>query len=123
MRYILKESQVSSLITKYLYENFGDLNYNFASDDWGNENDCALEFYSGDYSDEEIVFKYYQQCWWDIENGTAATLEMYNKSPMIIFENAREYDTLNGYFGSKWIEPFKKMFWDVYDLKVKTIEY
>ena len=122
MKFIITENRVNEVITNYLDKNYGDLNWTYALNDDGDETDCAIEFYEGDYSDEEVKFRVYNKCWWKY-NSSDNAMEMHKKSPILIFENYNEYNGLEGYFGDTWIEPFKKWFEDTYEFKLKTVEY
>lgn len=121
MKFIIEESRLNKLITKYLDENLGDLNYNFHFDEHGNEDDSALVFYLGDYIDED-VFRYYKPSWWN-KDASYNAYHNWEKSPMIIFENSPIYHSLQGFFGDEWKEVFKKWFETNFGYPVKTIEY
>jgi hypothetical protein len=118
MKYIITEQKMNSLIRKYLNESYGDLNWDYYLDEEGNETDCAIVFYDGDYIDGEVKFRLYNECWWvKLEDIVRV------KSPVLSFENLNEYESLKGYFGDKWEPVFKDWFFEIYGFKVKTIEY
>ena len=122
MKYTINESRLENLIINYLDENLGDLNFNFYHDEYGNEHDSALEFYLGDYSDGESVFRYYKPLWWN-KNSSYNAYHNWEKSPMIIFDNSSFYQSLQGYFGDEWKKVFKEWFEKNFGYPVKTVEY
>ena len=45
-----------------------------------------------------------------------------DKSPIVIFENKSDYDSLDAYFGNKWKRVFKDWFFEKFGFEIKTIE-
>lgn len=123
MKYIITESQMDNNIMNYLDELFRiqDLNWTHPYDydeETGEEgeDENRIEFYIGDYGDEETCFRWYD-CDYFSEGSSAK-----NICPTISFENYYS-NVLNGYFGDKWENPFKKWIKIHFDLPVKTVEY
>lgn len=114
MKYSITESKLESTIYSYINDLFGnDLHFTAYEDEDGNEMDSALEFYFGDYGDEENeAFR-----WYDSNYFVSYCL----KCPIVKFETDL-LDKLNGLFGDKWEHIFKKWLWEKYYMKVKTIE-
>ena len=80
------------------------------------DDDTRVEFYLGDYDEDEYIFK-----WYDAEYFNAGT-EIRKRCPLVHLDE--QYSTsLNGFFGDMWIEPFKKWFTSNFDLPVKTVEW
>ena len=121
MKIILSEEKITNLILNYLDDNYGDLNSTSAFDEDGNDDWCGVIFYRNDYSDEDVVFRWYDKCWWNSESSDNAK-EHFEKSPMIIFENTNDINALNSYFGNRWKSVFRYWFQKNYDNQVKTIE-
>jgi hypothetical protein len=44
------------------------------------------------------------------------------KSPILIFENPSEYESLENYFGNRWKSVFKNWFFEKFGFEIKTIE-
>ena len=81
------------------------------------EDENRIEFYIGDYlGSDEGCFRWYD-CDYFIQGGHAKGL-----CPTISIEN-QYVDTLNGYFGDSWHEPFKKWIRIHFDLPVKTVDW
>ena len=86
-------------------------------DETGEEGDdeTRIEFYIGDYENDDTCFRYYD-CDYFKPGSYASEL-----CPSINVEY--QYETiLNGYFGDKWQEPFRKWFIKNFDLPLKTVD-
>jgi hypothetical protein len=124
MRYVITESKLESVIMTYLDDIFDvdDINwtnpYDIIDDETGEEGDdeSRILFYIGDYNgDEDGCFMWYGCEYFD--DGSKAK----ELCPIVQLEHP--YDIkLDGYFGDKWHEPFKKWFTNHFELSVKTIE-
>ena len=123
MKIILENKQAQNFILKYFDENYGDLNWKYYLDDEGNDTDCGIVYYSGDFDYDDIKFRLYRKCYWNIKDGESAALEMYEKSPILIFEKSSEFEKLSGFFGDFWIPIFKDWFQKNYGYSVKTVEW
>ena len=123
MKYIISESRLQDAIYEYI-----DSMFDFSNINWTHpydvdyetgeegENPNLIEFYNGAYSDEDILFRYYE-CDYYNEDSYARTI-----CPTVTLEYPYE-QRLNSVFGNKlWNEPFKKWFENNFDLKVKTVE-
>ena len=81
------------------------------------DDDTRVEFYIGDYEDgDNDIFKWYD-CEYFYEDSDPR-----NRCPLVVIDHPYD-DTLTGYFGDKWEEPFKKWFTENFDLPVKTVEW
>ena len=122
MKYVITESRLEETITNYFDEIFDVDNIHYTvpyeyNDDTGEEgdDDTRMEFYIGDYENDDTCFRYYT-CEYFTRDSYARGI-----CPTVSLENEYE-NTLNGYFGDKWKEPFKKWFKFHFDLPVRTIE-
>lgn len=122
MKYILTEARLEEFIINYFEKNFDELNEAVAWDENGNETDCGMEFwkYNEENDDSETIFRLYQKCWWHKDSSERAN-EMYEQSPILTFERNTDLNTMNGYFGNKWIPIFKSWFESKYGFEIKTI--
>lgn len=122
MKYIITESKLEETITNYLYELFDVDNINYTvpyeyNDETGEEgdDDTRMEFYIGDYENDDTCFRWYA-CEYFTPFSHASTI-----CPTVSLEYDYER-TLNGYFGDKWKEPFRKWFIHNFDLPCKTVD-
>lgn len=122
MKYLITESKLEETITNYINELFDvdDINWTHPieyGEEYGEEWDDTnrVEFYIGDYQGEGEGCFYYYDCEYFNPNSPA-----YEKCPTVSLEVEYE-NQLNGYFGDKWKEPFKKWFKYHFELPVKTI--
>lgn len=128
MKIIITESKLNQAVIDYLNDTYdtNNIGWTYGIDDWGNEMDYAIEFYTNDYDDEDTLFRWYSEDYWDSEDaegwGYEETIKE-NKlnSPILMFEDNDVYNTLNGYFGDKWKQPFIDWFWDKFHVPVKTV--
>ena len=122
MKYIITESRLESAIMEYLNKVFPSDNVYFTNpteyDYETGENyddDTRVEFYLGDYENEDTIFRWYD-CEYFYENSDPR-----ERCPMVTVEHPYD-NTLDGFFGNRWEEPFKKWFTENFDLPVKTVE-
>jgi len=121
MKYIITESKLDKTITNYLDGLFDDINWTHPYDydlDTGEEWDDInrVVFYIGDYEGEDDGCFYWYACDWFEPNSPAS-----EKCPMVNIEPEYE-NQLNGYFGDRWHEPFKRWFTDNFGLPIETID-
>jgi hypothetical protein len=124
MKYIITESKLEQTIMNYFDEIFDVENIKYINpleddyetgEEWEDEN--RLEFYLGDYYDDDnSCFKWYD-CGYFNDDSSAQ-----NICPTVSVESPY-VNSLNGYFGDMWQEPFKKWIKVNFDLPVKTIEW
>jgi hypothetical protein len=119
---LIKESKLENSIVDYLDEMFDVDNIHYTvpyeyNDETGEEGDdnTRMEFYIGDYENDDTCFRWYS-C--DYFTPFSQAREI---CPTVSLEYKYE-NILNGYFGNKWKEPFKKWFIHHFDLPVKTID-
>jgi hypothetical protein len=108
-------------INNYFYELFPVDNINSThpyeyNDETGEEGDDEnrVEFFIGDYNDEETCFRWYDCEYFD--PGSRAK----DICPIVSLE-VRYRRILNSLFDNLWKEPFKKWFTENFDLPIKTI--
>lgn len=133
MKYIITESKLNETIKNYLNSVFpiDEMHWTPSLDDDLNEMDSAMVFYIGDYDEDETVFRWYDEGYWEEEESSLPDsgfeydrklLKKYkNDSPIIEFENSNISNALNGYFGDTWQQPFKEWFRENFGFKVNTI--
>jgi hypothetical protein len=119
MNYIITEQKITSVISNYLDKSYGDLNWGYIDADYEEEEDidCGVVFYKGDYSEWNKKFRLYEECWW-----VEGEYDRMEKSPILIFENPSEYESLENYFGNRWKSVFKNWFFEKFGFEIKTIE-
>jgi hypothetical protein len=128
MKIIITESKLHQAVIDYLNEKYDidNINWTYSTDDWGNEMDYAMMFYMDDFEDDENLFKWYDKGYWesdDMSNIDRETLDKWiEDSPILSFDDTDTLNTLNGYFGDRWYQPFKDWFLDNFNLPIKTIE-
>jgi len=121
MKIILKESQMKKIVVEYLNSIFDTDNINWHhpyeyNDETDEEYEDAdrIEFYHGDYGNEDIVFRW-TDCPYFNPESHAQTI-----CPEVVVEYP--YDSwLNNFFGDTWQEIFRTWFKDNFDLPIKTV--
>ena len=127
MKYIITESKLEEIIVNYLNKMYdvNDISWKYPlendeeTDDW-EEDPNRLHFYKGDDEYDDRIFLWYDKDYWNVERSDNAK-NLYEKSPVLDFENGNDLNTLNGYFGDKWVPVFKKWFEDNFGVPVKSI--
>ena len=121
MKIIIAESKLDSMILKYINDKFDvkDISYTEFWDNDGNPDDSAYEFYLGDYSDDETVFRLYNKHYW---GEGPLVKDRIKQSPLLVIDDLTFVDMMNGVFGDKWQPVFIKWFYEHFGLNVKTIE-
>jgi hypothetical protein len=123
MKYIIAESKLEQTIMNYFDKIFDVENIKYVNpieddnetgEEWEDEN--RLDFYIGDYYDDSSCFKWYN-CEYFNPGSPAEEI-----CPTVTVEYPY-VNTLNGYFGDVWQEPFKKWIKLHFDLPVKTVEW
>jgi hypothetical protein len=96
----------------------------------GNDVDYAAEFYEGDWGENTLFRWYNKNYWYDEESNLPRDGHEYDRrilnksikeSPIVEFENSHLSSQLDGIFGDRWEEPFKRWFEDNFHFPVKTI--
>lgn len=128
MKIIITESKLNQLVIDYLNEKYdtNNIGWEYGIDDWGNEVGYAMKFYQGDYDEDDTLFRWYGEDYWDSEDTESYSnerrQEMKDKSPILSFEDTNILNTLTGYFGNNWKQPFIEWFWHKFQIPVKSIE-
>ena len=128
MKYIITESKLHQAVIDYLNETYdtNNIGWTYATDDWGNEVDYAMSFYQGDFDEDDNLFMWYDVDYWksdEMDHQDEENLKKWiEQSPILSFNDIDTFNTLNGYFGDKWYQPFKDWFEEHFDLPIKTIE-
>jgi hypothetical protein len=128
MKIIITESKLYQAVIDYLNERYdiNNIGWTYGLDDWGNEVDYAMLFYKGDYEEDDNLFRWYSEDYWYSDEISHHNKEMIDewkeKSPMLEFEDTDTFNTLNGYFGDRWHQPFKDWFMEHFKKPIKTIE-
>jgi hypothetical protein len=120
MKIIITENKIESAIFKYLntHYNVDEIHSNPYHDNQGSPTDQAIEYYIGDYLDDERVFYLYNKSFWVRSDDHRKEL-----SPILEIEDDKLYDNLNSMFGKHWEPAFKKWFEYNFGKKIKTINY
>ncbi len=127
MKYIITESKLEEIIVNYLNNMYdiNDINWKHPlendeeTDNW-DEDPNRLYFYKGDDEYDDRIFIWYDKEYWNVERSDNAK-KFYENAPILDFENGNDLETLNGYFGDKWVPVFKKWFKDNFGITVKSI--
>jgi hypothetical protein len=122
MKYIITESKLETAIIEYInvlfpVDNINSTNPTEYDDETGEnyDDETRVEFYIGDYGDEDTCFRWYDCEYFYPDNQIKVSC------PMVSVEH--EYEKiLNGYFNEMWYEPFKKWFTENFELPVKTLD-
>ena len=123
MKIIITESKLDSIILKYINDEFNvkDIHYTEIMDSDGNPDDSAYEFYLGDYSDDETVFRMYNKHYWVGDGDTDLVRYRIEQSPLLVIDDSNIINKMNGLFNDKWKPVFKRWFSKNFGFNIKTI--
>ena len=82
------------------------------------EDPDRIQFYFGDYGDEDYVFLWYDRGYWGDESESYYAYK--ENSPILEIEEPY-VSQLNGMFADKWFKPFKEWFRENFEVPVKTL--
>lgn len=119
MRYIITENKLNDIILDYINKTYdvNNINWTEGFDDYGNPDDKFYEFYYGDYSDDETVFRWYSKEYWTNKDDFRVKL-----SPILFIEDEDIGGNLTNLFDDKWRPIFIKWFEDNFNLPVETLD-
>ena len=120
MKYIISENTLEKLIMSHIdkYYNLDDINWTHMEDEWGDEIE-GVEFYIGDYMDDDTIFRWYGPKYWTDDNTYKKEL-----SPIVTIEDEKFTNEMTGFFNDKWIPEFKEWFNKKFKVfGAKTIDY
>ena len=125
MDYIVGESQLDDLIKKQLDNMFDVSNIHWThpleiddETDEEYEDPNRIQFYFGDYGDDDSVFLWYDKGYWGKDSQSYNGYK--SKSPIVDIEEPY-LSNLNGLFGNMWYKPFKEWFKENFEVGVKTV--
>jgi hypothetical protein len=127
MKIVITENKFKEGILKYINSMFdiNNIGWTYGIDDWGNDVDYAMSFYTGDFEEDEGLFKWYGKDYWTSDDaegwGEGYCIEMKDKSPILAFDDVQQYDNLQGLFGNRWQPIFIEWFEENFKVPVKTI--
>ena len=131
MEYKIEENRINKLVFDFLEDYFKSDEilhlhpYDLYRDEWGDEvegeNPNAIEYYIGDYHEENSLFRLYLRDYWTGTNATADKRR--SQSPLLTILDEKLENSLNGMFQdiSVWEEGFKVWFNHKFDLKINII--
>ena len=119
MKYIITESKLNQTVKNYLNNTLDveNINWTYLTNEWGDEQD-AIEYYLGDYMDDETLFRLYNESYWTENSDWRKEL-----SPMLYIEDQELLNSLEGYFNDNWKEGLKEWFFETFKIPVKTVDY
>jgi hypothetical protein len=125
MKYLIKESQLDVAIKRQLDIMFDvpNINWIFGSEydsETGRdfEDTSVMEFYYGDYYDDNSIFVWYDRSFWD-ENPDNY-IKFTSNSPIVVIDEPY-HSNLNNLFGNLWYKPFKEWFKQNFQVSVKSV--
>jgi hypothetical protein len=127
MKIIITESKLYQAIIDYLNETYdiNNIHWTYGIDDWGNETGYAASFYENDYDDDINLFRWYDKKYFESDEMSHHPQHLkkwIEDSPILSFDDSDTFNTLNGYFGDRWHQPFKDWFMEHFKKPIKTIE-
>jgi len=127
MKIVITENKFKEGVLKYINSMFdiNNIGWSYGIDDWGNEIDYAMMFYTDDFDDDNGLFKWYGEDYWTSEDsegwGEDYRKDLLSKSPLLAFDEERKYDNLQGLFGNRWQPIFVEWFEENFKVPIKTI--
>jgi hypothetical protein len=131
MEYKIEENRINNLVFDFLEDYFKSDEIHYHNpydqyrDEWGDEvegeNPNVIEYYIGDYYEDDLLFRLYFKDYWTGTNSTADKRR--SESPLLTIADNDLEDSLNGMFSEQkvWEEGFKVWFTHKFDLKINRI--
>lgn len=129
MKFLIMENRLNQLVFQYLEEYFKNEEfnyfhpYNIYTDDDGNEvegeDPNVIEYYIGDYNEDDTTFRLYFEKYWTGDNDTAKKRK--EESPLLTITDDNLEESLDSMFGDKWVDGFKMWFKDKFNLEVNRV--
>lgn len=119
MKFIIREGRLEEVIKNLINSHYKveEIYSNPYHDDDGDPTDMGMEYYYGDYDDDETVFRLYNENYWSNPDDFRKKI-----SPILMIEDSNFYTNLNSMFGKKWEPVFKEWFKENFYEDVKTID-
>ena len=120
MRFVISENRLNDIILNFInnYYDVDEIHSIPFHDEDGNPTNKAIEYYLGDYSDDEFVFTLYQKNYWTSSHDFRKEL-----SPILMIENENFVSHLNSMFQDKWKPVFKEWFKENFGEEIRTIDF
>lgn len=126
MKYKIPNDRLYKVIYKYIDDIYtvDDIHwthpyeYDYFTSEEG-EDPCRIVFYKGDYDEGDVLFRWYDKCYWNTDSWQGQS--QYEKSPIISIEDNELY-RLSSLFGDFWRKPFLDWFESNFkDIPVKSV--
>jgi hypothetical protein len=131
MEYKIEENRINKLVFDFLEDYFknDEIHYHHPydqyRDEWGDEvegeNPNVIEYYIGDYYEDDLLFRLYFKDYWTGTNSTADKRR--SESPLLTITDNNLENSLDGMFSEQkvWEEGLKIWFTYKFDLKVNRV--
>jgi hypothetical protein len=129
MKFIIMENRLNNLVFNFLEEYFKDQEFNYShpyghfTDEDGveveGEDPNAIEYYVGDYYEDDVTFRLYLEKYWTGTNATADKRR--SESPLLTIMDTGLEVSLDAMFGNKWENGFKLWFKDNFNQDVNRV--
>ena len=131
MEYEIAQERLNKLVYDYIegYFKNDEINYSHPydqyRDEWGDEvegeNPNVIEYFIGDYYEEDLLFRLYFEDYWTGSNSTADKRK--SESPLLTILSNKFEESLNSMFNdiAFWEDGFKLWFVEKFDLKIKRV--
>lgn len=132
MKYEIDKDRLNKLVFDFIDSYFKNDKINYIHpfdtnyrDEWGDEdggeNPNVIEYFIGDYYEEDMLFRLYFKEYWTGTNSTADRRR--SQSPLVTILNEKFEETLNSMFNDIlfWEDGFKMWFNYKFDLKINRV--
>lgn len=131
MEYEIDKERLNKLVSDYIDNYFRNQEINYSHpydqyrDEWGDEvegeNPYVIEYFIGDYYEEDLLFRLYFKEYWTGTNSTADKRR--SQSPLVTILNQEFEESLNTMFNDVmfWEDGFKMWFNEKFDLKINRV--
>lgn len=132
MDYEIDKDRLNKLVSDYIDNYFRNQEINYSHpfdtnyrDEWGDEdggeNPYVIEYFIGDYYEEDLLFRLYFKEYWTGTNSTAEKRR--SQSPLVTILNGEFEESLNTMFNdiTFWEDGFKMWFNKKFDLKINRV--
>lgn len=124
MDFMIDENKLDSVVGKFLDQYFKNIEIKYihprtAYTNFEEENPNVIDYYTGIYNEDELLFRLYLEDYWSKE--TDAGKKRIEQSPILTLMDENLENNLDGMFNNLWENGVRVWFETKFGIKIKRI--